>query len=473
VDLTGEPPLPPGQVERLVAAGRRSVRRHRAGSALAAVLAVLAVVVSVAGLGPLAGDRFAPATPTGQTPSLPDRIAPFSFRTAKASDAPGGRAIMIFQYGNGETININQALALGADADSYRQIDAPLSGGGFRQSLLSPDGTTVVLAESTAATSAFTVVDLVTGKQRAIPSESATWVALLAYSPDGRYVAYSTLPVAPETRGGTEIARESSRSGTLAILDLTTGRSTSLAGVTPVGAAAFAPDSRRLAVQTKLETWIVTVDGQRERQVQMPKGYGILPKVAWSPEGNLLAAVRWGTESWSLLDGTISAVYVRDYQTDPGKVSFVDATGTGGRVPDPVPGLDASSGNPVEFLGWKAADRIVTLSFTEPGAEVGVINEVPLDGSAPTVLSRFDDGRSCELGMQQCHVYEASMATGLLPSLTVRIAAEPDRGPWPVWFRLVIASALIVAGALAWLVVRVVRWRRRRALAAAPAASEP
>lgn len=448
VDVTGAPPLPPGHTQQLVRAGRRSVRRRRMTTLLAG-LTLVAVTLGVAGLVSPDGDRLTPADPSASTASLPDRIAPFSLLTAHVSADPAGRAIMIYQFGNGELFNVYQPLALGADGDTYRQIDGARADQGFRPWLLSPDGTFVVMAEAQRATAAFTVVSLATGKQRAVALPEPIGVTPLAISPNGRYVAYSTVAVPEDTRSLDAIEHEAAQLGMLAIMDLETGRSTSVPDFKPVQAAAFAPDSQRLAVQTKFETWVVTVDGRKERQVPMPQGYGIQPNVAWSPDGKLLAAVAWTSESWQLLDGTTATVYVRAFGS--GKVEFVDATGAGGAVPNPLQ-MD-------EILGWRSGDRLVTVT----NSDAPEIFEVPLNGGEPRVISRVDTGTSCELGMQRCNAYEISVATGLLQSATLRAAGEPDRGPWPTWFVLVVAgtTALVLLGCL--LVVRAVRRRTRRA----------
>lgn len=47
-------------------------------------------------------------------------------------------------------------------------------------------------------------------------------------------------------------------------------------------------------------------------------------------------------------------------------------------------------------------------------------------------LSRFDTGRTCELGTQTCGSSICTSPPGLLPDLTVRSAGRPQRGPWPM-----------------------------------------
>ena len=53
------------------------------------------------------------------------------------------------------------------------------------------------------------------------------------------------------------------------------------------------------------------------------------------------------------------------------------------------------------FLGWRSGDHVLVLtpSPTDSGGEE--LADVSLDGGARSVLSRFDTGRTCELGMEQ------------------------------------------------------------------------
>jgi hypothetical protein len=433
-DVTGQPQLPPAYLPDLLGQARRSARRRRVAGVLAAAAAVL-VVLGVAGLVRPHTSSLPPADRSPGTPTLPHRIAPYSSFTGEVSASPPGPAIMIYEYGSGETINVWQALALSADGDVYRQIDAAEGSGGLRQWLLSPDGRTVIMAERQSATSALLLLDLITGKQREVGLPAKAGVSLLAVSPDGQQVAYTSAPLPDDLRAGNSIEFENARVGTLSILDLTTGRATPVPGFQPVQAAAFSPDGELLAIQSKMETWIITADGVRVRQVPMPADTGIVPRNAWSPDGHLLATTLWRADSWQQLDGTTTSSY---------SVASWYGIGIAGIAGATEPWVISEHDT---FLGWRSSDRV--LVFTPSSADNGddQLADLSLDGTRKT-LSRFDTGRSCELGMQTCQTLELTVASGLLPDLTVRPAGSPQRGPWPTSMLLLIGIPITVVAVL-------------------------
>jgi Tol biopolymer transport system component len=449
-DLTGQPPLPPGYLPDLMKAGRRSVRRRRIATILSAA-AMVVVLLGLAGLIRPQATGLRPAGGVSGSPTLPDRIAAYSSFTGEVSAAPPGRAIMIYRYGSGETLEVWQALALSADGDAYRQIDAAGGRGGRHQWLLSPDGGSVILAEGQRAASVLTIVDLATGKHHDVKLPQTTGVTLLAISPDGRYVAYAFAPPPDDLRAGNAIEYETARVGTMAILDLTTGQSIPVPGLRPVQAAAFAQDGSRLVVQSALQTWIVTLDGRRERQVALPSGTGIVPRNAWSPDGRTLATTTWRADSWQLLDGSTTSAYVVDADV---KFGVYDITKNGG-LPRPI-------SDDAMFLGWRSGDHVLVLtpSPTDSGGEE--LTDVSITDGTKTVLSRFDTGRTCELGMQTCQVSQIAVAADLLQAMTVRPAGVPDRGPWPSSMRLLVGAPCVLVAGLAALVVYRLRRRRRR-----------
>ncbi|MFK3979118.1 hypothetical protein ACI2K4_01940 [Micromonospora sp. NPDC050397] len=428
------PALPDGYAERLATAGRRNVRRRRAVGASIAVVLLLAV--GVLGFRPLPPDPPRPSG-AGDSASLPDRLAPYSFRTGTIGDDPLDRAIMIFKYGSGETVNLWQSLAIGANGNSYRQLDEVDPGTPW---LLTADGRNVVMVDPSGVTDTFTVLELATGVRRQLRLPRMA-VALLATSPDGRYVAYSAVPFQGRPSVIGEAEQTAREQGTLTILDLVDGRTTALAGVAPASAASFSPDGASLAVQLGAETWIVGRDGQRQRRVAVPRGHVLVPRVAWSPDGRLLAIRRDEQSRWSDTSGTV----------DPYEIRFADATAgadadagasTGSVLPPPV--------SAEELLGWRSPDQLVALALDG-------ITELSLTGAAPVLLTRRDQGRSCEYRMQPCMTLEIRVATALLPDLTVRRGDDPDRGRWPAPVRQVAAVATLLGVGLVTLVV----WRRR------------
>jgi len=452
-DLSGQPDLPPDYLPSLLSQGRRSVRRRR----LTTVLVAAAVVLLVAGLAGVVrphANGLPPADRGSGAPTLPDHIAPYSSLTGSVSDSPPGRAVMIYEYGSGETINVWQALALSADGDVYRQIDAAYEGSGQRQWLLSADGRTVILANEQSATGALTLLDLTTGKVREVPLPESSGVVLLAVSPDGRNVAYSSAPLPEDMRSGNAIEFQNAQNGKLSIIDLTTGAVTAVREPLdlPVVAAAFAPDGQRLAIQAGPYIRIVSRDGRIvTNTVSHSPDIGLVPQNAWSPDGTRLATTKWREDTWQTLDGKTAGAYVLDSWYGYGVLDLA----TGSHRP-----ITADTDT---FLGWLGSDR--ALVFTPSTVDNGddQLAEVALDGPGRTTLSRFDTGRSCELGMQTCQTFKLTVAAGLLPELTVRPAGDPDRGPWPTWALLAVAVPLVIVVLVAGWIVRRRRLRRRRA----------
>ncbi|MFG2054312.1 WD40 repeat domain-containing protein [Micromonospora sp. NPDC048930] len=437
------PPLPPGYLDTVLTRGRRSARRHRVAltAGWAAVVLVLAALV-VPGV-PLPVHPEALAT----RPSLPDRFAGYSMLTSTVTAAPPGRAIALYGYGNGETVNMFQSLVVGADRDTYRRVDT-MEERDRPSALLAPDGTRVLLGDDRGATADLILVDLATGERRSIPLGDRVGVRLLAWSPDGRHVAYSAAPLTNSGEFGTVnvVEAEVARTGTLRLLDLSTGRSTEVPAIKPAWTASFAPDSRRLAVQVGQTAHLLDLDGREYGSVQIPGGRELAAEVGWSPDGTLLATVPW------LSDGPFDGTRGGDtshgvFLWKVGDITFLPVTGTG-TPPAPVPDV-------VQLLGWRSAGSLVVATVNDAGH--ASLAEVRLGAGTRRTLSHFDTGRTCELGTQSCQLFDLHLATGLLPDLTVRNAGRPQRGPWPMLVNAVLGVLVLGAAYLLW------RRRRRSA----------
>jgi dipeptidyl aminopeptidase/acylaminoacyl peptidase len=443
------PPLPPGHLDAVLARGRRSVRRRRIGTAAlwAAVVLLLAVLVVPVVQRPV--QTTAPST----EPGLPDRLAGYSILTSTVTKAPPGRAIALYGYGNGEMFNMFQSLVVGADGSTYRRVDA-MEERNRPSALLAPDGTGVLLGDERGATDDLILVDLTTGERRSIPLGDPVGVRLLAWSPDGRHVAYSAARLTGSGEFGSVnfVEPEVARAGTLRLLDVSSGRSTDVPAIKPAWTAAFAPDSRRLAVQVGQEAHLIDLDGREYGNVDIAVGRELAAGVGWSPDGRFLATVPW------LSDGPFNGTTGGDtghgtFLWKVGDVAFVPVTDTG-TPPTAVPDV-------VRLLGWRSAGRVVVATI-DPAGQVALA-EVRLGTGTRRTLSRFDTGRTCELGTETCQVFDLHLATGLLPDATVTSAGRPQRGPWPMPLNAAIIGVAVVGVGAACLLWRRARpwWHRR------------
>jgi hypothetical protein len=395
------------------------------------VAGLVATAVAVIGLvlpwpGPIAG--LSAAGSQTATPTLPDQFAPFSTFTAGAADRPGGRAIALYEYGSNEMFTTWLALVAGADRDTYRQL--PTVG----QVLLSPDGTEVLRHDRDDETPELTLLSLVTGQTRTVHtvpfhSNVGAGLRLLAWSSDGRYVAYA-VPAPPPADGTAESSFTAGRPiEELGILDLTSDTTARYPRISPIWGAVFDPSGRQLLVQTVHEGQIVSVTGEVVRPVQLPADAELDRGAAWSPDGSRVALA-------------------------------VDHAGPGSTVGF----LDVASGRPLpteldiwNVLGWRTPDSVLSQVWL-PDRHVNAIVEVSIvDGLHRSVLSTFSDSKSCGYGMQECTPYRIQLARGLLGSIGTR-PSHPDRGPLPP---AIDAGWAVLAGLAAGLVTLVVLRRFR------------
>jgi dipeptidyl aminopeptidase/acylaminoacyl peptidase len=361
-------------------AQRSTWRRGLVALAAAAAILLLGVLL------PWPGNVVGAALPAGPTngPTLPRQFADFSAYTSHVKDRPAGRAIALYEYGSSELFTTWQTIVVGADRDTYRRID--LATDSAPPVLLSPDGTRVLYLRARTGTDEFTLLDLTTGRTRML--HSVEWVShvgasvdLLAWSPDGRYVAYA-VPAPPPADG---TAASSFSNGEpikqLAMLDIAADTSIRYPEISPVSAAAFAPEGQRLVVQTGTQSWIVSVRGERLRPLMLPAGASLASSAAWSPDGRLLATI---VAPRMRADDTLSPADAR--------VKFVDVTGAGVPVPGDLP-YD-------NLLGWRSPTTVLVHSVPE-GDGVDAIAAVSIEDGQRTVLSTFSRSKFCEYGLQR------------------------------------------------------------------------
>ena len=344
----------------------------------------------------------------------------------------------------------DQVIALAADADRYRNINETRTGLAGKEPapfLLSGDGTRVAVGSGPRAMSEIPVVDLATGHVARYAIDADSTVTLLAWSADGRTLAYATRPFRPMPDSYGESLR--ARGGQLRLLDLDTGRTdtpTTPDLPTSVAYAAFSPDGTLLAVQAGGPE-----DGAEQRQsppgrllvvrlsdgvvvatAPTPSYYRLANQAAWSPDGRRLAL----TPETQFPSPETTGAWLRTMEISPSGAW------------QPGPAVTGASGF---FLGWQTPDRVVV--------RTSEIMAVDLNGGSSTVLSQVDVALEDDV-----YIVDLQLAYALLPELRTRPAGEPDRGPWPTWLRVTVAVAtlaVLLPLALAAVVVRA-RVRRRR-----------
>jgi hypothetical protein len=437
-----EPAVSPGYLESTLARARRSARRRRAVGAAFAALLMMAVAAAVPWpRGRLATEPIGPGTPT--RPTFPAEFPAYSPLTASATTSPAGRAIALYEFGSSELFTSWQTLVAGADRDSYRRVDLgvrvapePLDPTAAR--LLSPDGTRVLLFDYPAT---FVLLDLTTGATTRL--DTVTWTTnaeatprLLAWSPDGHTVAYA-VPAPPPADGRAASSYFAGRPILdLAFLDLRDGSTTRVSDSGPVWAAAYSPDGRILALQKGPgHAWLATPDGRRIRDLDLTDDRDLVPEVAFSPDGTLLATL-----------------VASSSPNNDRKVEFIDVTGTGRPVPRPV--------RYDNLLGWRSPTSVVVQAWSDE-LDAEILAEVSTADGTATVLSRFSRASNCEYGLQRCFAFRIQLASGLLALAGVRPSA-PERGPVPIWLELTIAVAAALVAVVTVLLIWTVRRRARR-----------
>ena len=384
--------------------------------------------------------------------AVPRQLAGYSLLTGSVSDSPPGAAVALFQHGWGvEFLDFPQAVVLGAGGDVYRRVDvAEDRAGGETQGdpapmLLSPNGTKVAVGDHDTDRPDVVVVDLVTGATTTHPLPAGRSVVPVAWSSDGRTLASVLSPAPTNPYSGERIT------GDVGLLDLDDDTTVVLPDDN-VTAVAFSPDGSELAVEQAgsddVRLSVVDLASGSARDLEAE---GVLAgPTAWSPDGRLLALTT------TRPSGAPAGV---DDPGIPTGLSFVDATGRGGGVPELMK-LPLSGAGRV--LGWTAPDEVVILLDVVKqedccGPEAATLSSVLLDGTEPRTLMRISDLTGYGVGRFQ-------LAADTADVLQVVSPADVDRGPWPLPWR--VALALLV-GLVAWIAGRAVLRRRARSTALA------
>jgi len=379
--------------------------------------------------------------PDEGTYAVPAELAGYSHVTGTVSSSPPGPAVALFQHGFGvELLDSPQAVVLGAGGDRYRRVDVAEGRAGAETQgdpapmLLSPDGRYVAVGDHDTDEPDVAVVDLTTGESRTYDLPQGRSVVPVAFSTDSGSLAMllSAEPTNPYAGGRI--------TGTVGVLDLDRGMTATMRVEDATGVAFSSTGSMAVEHVGDDGAGITVVDSTGTVEEITPDGVLAGP-TAWSPDGSLLAI--------TTVDASAAVPGVADPGTPTG-LAFVDPTGSGAAVPDPLP-LPVFP--PARVLAWDGNDEVVML--LGGSADTATLSSVPLDGSEPRTLMALEDLGSYGVGRFQL----AADAGG---RLEVVDPGDVDRGPWPWAWRI---GAAVLAGLVAWLVARLVvrlAGRRRR-----------
>ncbi|WP_155372942.1 TolB family protein [Catellatospora vulcania] len=395
-------------------------------AALAVVVAIFAITLPQPG-----GTPHRPAAGSDEV-FLPDEIAGLSLLTATVSDAPLGQpAMAVLHQGNlGTTWGSSQVVVIAADGRTYRRLDLAEQRGALAadgewvhaQTRLAPDGRLVAIGDPHGGATDIAVLDLVTGRRHDYPLARPSAYRLLGWSPDGRTLALLAVP------GATRDIYETEPGGLadLVVLDLATG---ALATVSQVPSAVgehycFTGDGRAVVAGVRDDEepgfTLYPIDGSAKRTVPVPAAWRL---AGCAPDGSLLVTQPDTADARLRLVSATDGAVLRET-----------------RLPQPVD----------EALAWRSASTPILYapSWLAEGA-TGRVLAAPFDGQV-TTLSTADEGWFSRVTVLEL---AAALAGDAAPT-----GAGPERGPWPVWARVVTATLVVLAGA-----VLVLRRRRRTA----------
>ncbi|GIF75619.1 hypothetical protein [Asanoa siamensis] len=405
---------PPSAALKARAVGRRRPARTWSPVLVAAAVGatVLAAAVALPGR---------PATPGAGEPTyrLPRELAGVSSRTATVAQDPPGRSIALFTE-RGEQV------VLATDGVTYRKLDA----GGT--ALLSPDGLAVVVSDPARATGEADVVDLRTGRAQRYAAGAPVALRPLAWSPDGRRVAFATQAIATgsgpagvgvldlDTRGFAPVADPRSGTGDGVVRAVFTATGTE---VVASAGAEYGCTLRVYGVDAPTPSVPLAVDGPVDgcREVVTLGLHALSTRP--DPDSFVIEAIPPLLLAVGERHGIVERLSFRG-----------DAYGTGA-LPEPI-----TLGSGDRFLGWNGRTGVYI------GQSGGVV-EAPLDGRGVVRMTRFGDDP----------VTNFQLATALAPESTLA-DVEPGAWPWSPARTATIAALLLLAAAAAV----VLRRRRRR-----------
>jgi hypothetical protein len=239
-------------------------------------VAVLALVAALAGRG---------TALAGAEPSLPARIgAPTPF-TNSLESAPLGHASVIFTSPTWWYDGSKGRVALVGDVkDDYGLVSDEFTAHAGEQAVLSPDGGRLATVGR--------VIDLATGKSRALPRLDAEFVVPQAWSPTGDRVAVIAYVAPYRTQPDGAMVPTATRA-TLHLVDPASGAAIRLGELDPGNivdgwTVAFSPGGERIAFQSGQSVVVMRRDGVEISRFEIAAGSRLAGRGAWTPDGRQL-----------------------------------------------------------------------------------------------------------------------------------------------------------------------------------------
>jgi hypothetical protein len=261
-------------------------RRRRLTLQVSAIGCLVTIIVLAFEYAPgwLWGDRPARAV----DPVFPSTVARYSWYTGMLSSDRFQAASLLYQNGVGvEFMDTPQSVLLSTDGSTYRRLDEaealsiPEDQGDPATSVLSPDGTFVVVA-SAGRTGEVQVITLRDGRRSPIPVGGKRTALPVSIGRDGRTVLLTTSDKVVDRYAETDDLG-------LARLDLQTHQVLDYPEVKGVHAAALSPDGSRILITSARGLELIDAVTGRVTTTLPGSPELSLDGDAWSADGQLVA----------------------------------------------------------------------------------------------------------------------------------------------------------------------------------------
>ena len=414
----------------------------------------VALGLAVAGILSLAPALSVPSSVSSPPPAgrvrLPDRLdAPGVVNSTIADQPPGPVPILMAgsRFPLSGLFYTNRAVTL--SPAGYRWVDwrSTRSVMPGENLLLAPDGTRVAWLED-----GVKVQDLETGQIRTVARGPFVEGRrqLMAWSPDGSYLAYADRPAPGSGPEGTP------QTVNIGLLDVVTGTVRRVVEARDPGPGelpglAFSPDGLRVAYESGGHVQVAGLGQSPTWSLELPRGAVLAGKAAWTRDGTAVAVAV--PREW------------RDAAVTTWHLLFLDArTGRARReltFPD-VPGASL-----IRVVGWTPAGEAVAVAYvgeSDPGPadtytsrtdfqlvrRVDVVALSPGTGESRVLLSAPDGVEALDVAAQAV----ATEGVGAVPRTP--FVFDPR---W--WWALGGGGLLLAQAVIAFVAVAVMRGRRR------------